>query len=308
MRRLQITAAVALLLLLFLGNPHFLKSRVFAEIWNLGHVFAFALWTWLLFKQFGGAKLGTWKRQAIAVFLFTLCAGVLTEGLQFLVHRSPTFEDIGRDILGGAIFLAFLTPARHDFEKPTLRKIQAGVLLCFSLALAPLVSAGLDTWRAKVQFPALAGFESVLETGRWEFSSHLTRVRRESAGGDFALAISPKKTEFSGVYFKYFPSDWREYTHLRFEVFNPWETSIDIFIRIHDRNHQSREANKKDRYSVSRPLPPGWHTVSIDLADVANAPQERSMDMRQIWRFGIFLPPLPLEEAVLVDDFRLEEQ
>lgn len=306
MRLLLKIVALALLILLFAGSPGKVHFRSFGEIWNLGHLLVFGLWTWLFLSSPITAGWG-WRRQASTVLAAGLAAGLLTEYLQSLVGRSPDMADVGRDVLGAAFALVFFSPARRHLPRGVLRWMQGGVVAGVAVAMIPLGACALDDLRARRDFPVLSDFESPLETGRWGGGARMERRSEHSSHGRFSMRIDFATTRYSGVFLRYFPTDWSGYAALRFSVFNPSDSPLKLSCRIDDRHHKDHGRAYSDRFNAVFTLKPGWNEISVDLAEAARAPKGRGMDMAGIESFGLFTVELPRPRTIYLDHVRLSK-
>jgi VanZ family protein len=303
MKKLSIALALVLFFLLFMGGSEIINSRIFYEIWNLGHVLAFALWTGLLLTRWPAARRWSWYRQLLVTGLFALLAGTASELLQTWFRRVPDLADVGRDLLGSALVVAFVSTARHGAPKRVLRPFQALVMVALLVTLLPLGGAILDTGRARAAFPLLADFESLLEAGRWKVYGEVRRVEAPVAHGRFALRIEPAKGGYAGVKFKYLSTDWRSLSTLRFEAYSP--AAARLHVRIHDRRHELKRGSVRDRYQRIFQLEKGWNSIVIDLAEVRDSGDGRQLDLGAIWRVGVYISPGA--EPVIIDHLRLED-
>ncbi len=111
---------------------------------------------------------------------------------------------------------------------------------------------------------------------------------------------------YSGVALKYFPGNWEGYRFFQFSVFNPDNDELKIICRIHDRRHTQGQQKYKDRFNRSFSILQGWHTITIPLNQVKQAPENREMDMQRIQGVGIFVVRLPHPRTIYIDDVRLK--
>lgn len=308
MRRLLYLAAALLFILLFLGGPERIPFRSFRELWNLGHVVAFALWSAILL-QFPPVTVWPWRRQSAVVLSFAFAFGLLSEGLQVWFARSPDVADLARDFLGAGTALALFAPSRSAMGRFQVGIMRAIVLLLLIVAAIPLAAAGTDDLQSWSRFPVLSDFESPLETGRWEEGrGELSRAPGKGSKGEGSLRIDLRPGNYSGASLKYFPRDWRGYRRLRLDLFNPGPAPLDLHIRIHDRHHRGRGGTYRDRFNAVRSVHPGWNDIEVDLAQVERAPRGRAMDMGGIESVGLFATDLRQRRTIYVDHVRLEKR
>ena len=294
-----------LAVLLFVGGPGYHSPRSQDAAWDLGHIVAFSLWSYLLI---------TWKpveevppaRQWWIVALFCLIWGGATEGIQFLAGRDASLEDLLRDVLGGGITLtwfAFSSRTVPRGARRMLRSLSASFLL---VACIPLAVALCDEGIARTQFPLLSDFETPFEEDRWHRFPSSSVDRSVARHGKASLRVEMDTSLYSGVSFVYFPRNWTGYRFLRLDVLNPTSEEIRITCRVHDRRHEGGEQRYEDRFNKRFHLRQGWNDLRIDLGEVAQAPVGRTMDLGEIRGMGLFASKLPAPRTIFVDHVRLE--
>jgi VanZ family protein len=294
-----------LAVLLFVGGPGYHSPRSLDAVWDLGHIIAFSLWSYLLI---------TWKpveeaplaRQWWIVALFCFVAGGATEGIQFLLGRDASLEDLFRDVLGGGITLTWFTPSSRTVPRGVrgmARSLSASILL---VACLPLAVALCDEGIARAQFPLLSDFETPFEEDRWHRFARSSVDSSVARHGKVSLRVEMDTSLYSGVSFVYFPRNWAGYRFLRLDVFNPSPKEIGITCRIHDRRHEGGEQRYEDRFNKRIYLRQGWNDLRIDLGEVVRAPVGRTMDLGEIRGVGFFASRLPAPRTIFVDYVRLE--
>ncbi len=95
------------------------------------------------------------------------------------------------------------------------------------------------------------------------------------------------------------------YRFLHISVRNSTALPLPISCRIHDEPHYARGGVFDDRYTASFTLEPGWNEISIPLAEVEQAPRERTMSMDRIQGVMIFSVALSEPVVINLDDVRL---
>jgi len=297
--------SAVLILLMFAGGPGYYGDRVTKHVWNLGHVFAFFLWTWYLAKRW--AWLARLRSLYRLLFLTGVVfgAGLLIEGLQYGTARSADWQDIGRNMLGGLAAVCWTHPLCRDL-KPSARGIgRLASILLGLLALVPLTGSLADGYLARRAFPVLADFETALELERWSGDAHRERTTTVRLSGQYALKVMLDTTRFSGVSLNTFPRDWQVYRALEIGLFNPDQDVIYITCRIHDRRHIEGPQYYQDRFNRRYAIQPGWNRIRIPLQDVQAAPQGRSMDLGDVMAVGLFATSLKHPRVVFLDHIRL---
>lgn len=296
-----------LLILLFSKGIGFYSQRSYKHAWDMGHVLAFSVWTCLpilLWEDF--RKWPFWK-QSLLVIVSTLFLGILIEFIQVGFHRAPEAGDVARDLIGSLITISFFSPSRKAISKFSLRSVQTCVILMLLFAMYPLARALADEYTAKDQFPLLSDFETAFEIDRWGENPGLGIDRNIASHGESSLKV-PLGTElYSGVSLLYFPSDWRNFRSLKFDVFNPSDTSLTIGCRINDIQHFENGGEYTDRYNARFLLRRGWNPVTISIGDIANAPVGRIMDMSKVQMVRVYVKQLANPGIIYIDHVRLEQ-
>jgi hypothetical protein len=235
------------------------------------------------------AKLGP-RAPYLAGFAIAALLGFATEVAQSFTGRDPSWMDLANDVLGAVAFLGLF--AIFDTRlRAGMRGLGFAVgLLALALASIPLV----DMTRAYAQrsrdFPVVAEFERALGTAF--ISSRHAKIAVEPLpepwgdGTQRALRIDFYEDPWPGIEFTEPPPDWRGYTALRLEAFNPTHTQLDFTVRIDDFDHNGREA---DRFNRRFTLEPFSHsTFVIPLHDIEHAPRERRFDLERVRRIIVF--------------------
>jgi VanZ family protein len=295
---------VAIFPFFFMGGPSWQSARSLGEIWNLGHVLFFFLFTLLAWGYPALANFAGWLR--LLIILFTvLLIGLGIEGMQLFVgNRSVGWDDIARNLAGAALALIWIVDREvHGYRWRKSLRLVAAVIGCG--CLLPIGIVLVDEYRARRDFPLLASFESRLELERWSSGNHLDLVSDPVREGHFAVAIHLRHEEYSGAALVHFPGDWRGYDALAFSMFNPGEP-VELHFRVHDREHAGDRQQYHDRYNGTRMLAGGWNDILIPMSGILSAPQGRTMDLAHIRGFGLFLMDQPAR-LLYLDNVRLVE-
>ena len=290
--------------LLFWGGPGSFSSRSMAHAWNLGHVVCFAFWvhglsTMAWFRRAGFAK------QLLLATIFSVTMGGAIEVLQGYTHRDPDLFDVGRDLGGGLVALAWVAPRHGKWTMSGRLGLRACGLFLLGICVLPLAGALLDETMARWQFPLLADFENPLELTRWKGDAQFALDADQAASGRRSLKVSLAPGRYSGIALRYFPGNWLGFTALRFSVFNPAGQPLRLTCRIHDQLHEKAAQEFRDRFNRTLVIAPGWNDISIPLREVAAAPKGRTMDLARLRQVGIFASRLPEPRAIYLDSVRL---
>ena len=304
-RRALWPPAILLAFLLFLGGPGYRSPRSLCAAWDLGHVVAFSLWSYLLVTWIPVGETSPARQWGI-VLAFCLLAGAATEGIQSLLGGDASPGDLLRDIVGGMIALSWFAPSSKILPerlRRTARTVAATLLL---VACLPLATALSDEEIARLQFPVLSDFETPFEASRWDGGARLSVDRSVARNGKASLRVDMDTSLYSGVALVYFPRNWRGFRFLNMDVLNPSAEGIDITCRIHDRRHDEGDQRYEDRYNKVFHLRSGWNHLRVDLEEVARAPAGRTLDLGTMRAVGIFAVRLPTPRTIFLDHVRLE--
>jgi len=294
------------LVLLFVGGPDYYSSRSYQHAWNLGHIFFFSIFTYLLISLWQRISKERFLKQFIWVLSIALLFGILIElGQAGLDERTPDIYDLMRDITGVLVGVAFFAPSRRLLPKIRLRVFQAIVLIIVFVSIVPLVEALIDEAIARHRFPVLSDLETPFEIKRWEGHSQFEVDRTIFRQGESSLRVLLNTDQYSGVGLKYFANDWRNYNYLQFDLFNPSSGPLKVNCRVHDFYHTKHGEHYDDRFNTSYLIPQGWSDIRISIKDIVNAPKNRRMDLRHIQGFYIFVVRLSRSKIVYIDDVRL---
>ena len=294
-----------LLLLMFTGGPGYYAGRVLKHLWNLGHVFAFFLWTWYLAHRWAWLKQKQPAHRIVLLIGVAFGAGLLVEGLQYGTARSADWQDIGRNMLGCMLAICW-TRSICRYLTPVVRR--TGRILCLAwvlLALWPMGRSLVDIHMARRSFPILADFETSIELERWSGDARHERSREVHLSGHYALQVTFGTETYSGVSLNMFPRDWRTYNALEIGIYNPDQNIISMTCRIHDRIHVQGPQLYADRFNRRYTLQPGWNRILVLLRDVQQAPAGRRMDLRSVMAVGLFASRLDRSRTVYLAHSRL---
>lgn len=288
--------------LLFLWEPGDAWPLSVQRLWDCGHLIYFALFS-LALLQIPAITRATPGQRWLAVLAISLLAGALIEVLQLYTHRDASLDDVGRDVAGSLLLLAYSPGPGIPARPRILLRTAAAILLL--ILLSPLARSLVDETIARQQFPLLAGFETPFELERWKPQPGLRITSLPDRATDHVLDIPLTTTHYSGIELDYFPRDWRSYNYLQFDMYNPESAPLWITCRIHDEEHEQGTQDHDDRYNLRFRLEAGWNHIGIDLQDVAGAPAQRTMDMARIRAIGFFATDLPHPRRIYLDNLRL---
>lgn len=295
--------AVACLILIFVGGPGQHLPRPAIQLWNFGHVPAFAVWALLLLPYLRRVAPSSVTRQFLLLLLAVMLLGIGTETIQANIKgRTASFTDLLRDLTGGVAAFAFFNPELKVLSRIRLQALRITAIIMTAVALVPTALALTDELIARTQFPVIADFETTLERSRWQDNGRIRIDQSKARHGKASLEIKLGGEQFSGAKLLHFPRDWSSFSFLKFEVLNQAAESLVISCRLHDRSHNNQY---NDRYQRSFSLKPGWNSISIPLLAVKNGPEGRELQLTELSEFEIFAANLPHAYKINIDYLRL---
>ena len=287
---------------MFVGGPDADSLRSFRYVWGMGHLFCFALWSYLYTCW---RKSLQFKRILFEVFILAIVLGGLSELIQSQIGREAAWPDFGNDIVGAIGGLVFFSESRKMISPWQLKCLQVPVLLLALWSFWPVGKVIVDDVVSRRQFPLLSGFETSLEKTRWGGSARRQISHDIYYSGTSSLQINLTRQRYSGLGLRDFPHDWSDHRSVSLQVFNPDMDSFTLYFRIHDQHHRDHQNTYSDRFNTSFDILPGWNHLEVSLAQVVQAPKTRKMDMTKIAGMGLFVGKLDRPRTIYLDDVKL---
>jgi hypothetical protein len=313
--RIKLLFLVGGIVLLGLILPFPVDGRLWSRIFDLAHapVFFFVVLAVAGFidpgsiglsQQFGRlCAVRTGETMLISGGCFLV--GCLGEFLQAFSGRSPSAGDLianGAGIASGVMWLRS--------RQATGKRRVLYVVVVFAVLACAMIGPALGIWGAiqqQVDFPMLASFERSSDLGAW--SGHHAKIRRTAewaTAGQYSLQVDFSPGRFSGANLVWPVRDWSGHDRLRWDIHNPSATPISATVKIYDVPHTFQGYERADRFQTTVEIPPAsMHEFSIELTDVAAAPETRAMDMKQITAVELFVEDLPAARILHLDNMRL---
>jgi hypothetical protein len=199
-------------------------------------------------------------------------------------------------------FSDILCPQGRARALPRLRN---WLLPCLAVLLP------LGTARGGEQCRLLNGFNDETESARCGFAKQLKVelvAEHATEGAKAAKITCPPKVNWCGMSLRgEILSRWGDYDYFAFDVFNPADTAIKLFIRIDD--DKSRGDDYSTQYGREFTLQPGANQVKIKTARLPNQVQpwlQRQLDPNKLKLVAIWFPYNETAEATLYfDNFAL---
>jgi hypothetical protein len=299
---LLLPPALICAVLLFVGGPGPDSLRSVRQAWVSGHLLCFALWGYLYLNWRGNLPL---RRLLIEVVLLSVLVGGMTEILQSLVGREPSWRDVFNDVLGGLLAVLFFAPGRRQLRAPARHTTQFLLLLVVAWSLIPFSRALADDIISRHQFPLLSGFETPFEGTRWGGKSRRYLDEEIVYRGRKALRVELISGWYPGGFLNFFPADWRGYAALQMHIHHSLPEPLELHLRIHDQHYRAADNLHSDRFNSAVVLTQGWNRIRVPLVEVASAPRGRELDLHRVSGVGLFAVSLEDPRIITIDEVRL---
>ncbi|OEY67873.1 hypothetical protein BG841_01995 [Marinobacter sp. X15-166B] len=233
-----------------------------------------------------------------------LVAGGLIEWLQGSLDRAADWHDMGRNLIGAWLVLAWAHRPRRSATGVGLARLLVTALLLWELGLVAVI--GLRQWQLAIQLPLLYDFAQPDPQRFWD--GQVQRSTRYSGLSDreFSLRVELDTERYSGASLDNLASDWRDYRHLVLILYNPDQDPLAMTLRINDRAHDRGNNAYEDRFHTRLVVAPGLNRFAVPLTDVQQAPAGRAMAMDAIRRLLLFTSRQPAPRTVYLLDLRLQ--
>ncbi len=293
---LAIAAVVGIIPLFFIDlGPY---RRIFApEVHAFGHLVFFAILAWVAL-QLPMVRRYSYPVRAVVVLVGAVLLGGMIELIQPYFGRSAAIKDVWQNLLGASITVALSAP--RGAARRILVSVVAVVLF---LEMHNPVTSLWDRGVARIQFPVLSDFSTAFEDRRWSSGTPDSSIARV---GQRSLRVDLQPSRYAGTTMRRSFGDWNEHNTLEFSIYVP-DGSLGITVSIRDHEHLDRGGAYIDRFNRRFLLQPGWNDVSIPVADIRDAPQERQQDLSDIAELAIFTSNLEEERTFYLDRVRLRE-
>ncbi len=225
-----------------------------------------------------------------ASLLLAVAIGGAIELVQPFIGRGAQWSDLLTDGLGAIAGLAVAGwfNAHASCRPPGLCQRVALALIAVAAAAPvvwPVAEASIAYRVRSSRFPTL--FEN-----RSSIDQYFIRLRGVTAddellpdrwrrpGDSPSLHIRVHGKQFPGVTLAEPAADWTGHLKLMLDLTNPAPQPLALTLRVHDRMHDNEAG---DRFNRSLVLPgESREVIAIPLADIAAAPQGRTLDLSQV--------------------------
>jgi len=172
-----------------------------------------------------------------------------------------------------------------------------GLLLLFPIIL-------LNCWKEPGRELLLFDFESDAELDQLSWHCHALNSlsAQHCTHGSKSLKLELYPSDYPGLDLMPREHDWREYKELRFDVYNPQVTNVQLSVRIDDRNDSP---GYDDRYNKSFVLNPGMNHMNIPFSTLVRSGTGKPLSRKSICRFLVFVVRPKNKVDLYLDNIRL---
>ncbi len=303
-RNFLFSFVAGLIVLSLLLMPFSATNLWWTEVFNSGHVLLFLLISFVLYFWLSASFCFSSAAIIYLVVLVTgLLLGVAIEALQGLLQREASVDDLYRDFFGIVSGLGLVSLTR---QKILRNKILIGL---FSLGFLFLGSASLFqiSWhyiqRAQA-FPVILEFNEAWSNSFVRFNKTVMEPSSDIAGyNNHLFRIRFVAARFPGVsVFEPVP-DWSVYRKLRFKVASGHNENMNLFLRIHDINH---DQSYQDRFNQKLIIHPGLNEIVIPLAQIEKGPLKRDLDLTNIAGLILYMSKVEKSQLLEISNIYLE--
>jgi len=144
--------------------------------------------------------------------------------------------------------------------------------------------------------------ESVFDEFHWKCHTLFSLSDLYVVQGKRSLKLELYPSSYPGLSTKLKHHDWRGYQALCFEVYNPSPEMVSLVLRIDDRKESFEYSN---RYNKRFMLKPGANQLNIPLTSLRTSGTNRPLELKNIYRFLVFLSHPEKRRILYLDYFRL---
>jgi hypothetical protein len=138
-----------------------------------------------------------------------------------------------------------------------------------------------------------------LDQVHWKCHALFSLSEEHATHGSRCLRLELYPSPYPGATPMLKDNAWSEFRTLRFDVYNPQEGGIELAVRIDDRKNWP---DYRDRYNKGFRLVKGSNRIEIPLNTLVTSGTRRNMDLKNLYRFLIFMVN-PQEKHVLYVDY-----
>jgi len=144
--------------------------------------------------------------------------------------------------------------------------------------------------------------ESVLDDIHWKCHTLYSLLNLHAVHGKKSLKLEIFPSAYPGLSPSLKYHDWRNYKSLCFEVYNPLSEKIKLVLRIDDKK---QTVEYSERYNKSFTIMPGANTLKIPFNTLKTSKTDRPLELKNIYRFLVFMSHPDKKYVLYLDYFRL---
>jgi len=144
--------------------------------------------------------------------------------------------------------------------------------------------------------------ESVFDECHWKCHTLFSLSDNYAAHGQKSLKLALYPSAYPGLSPKLKHHDWRGYKAFCVEVYNPSLETLTLVLRIDDKKDALEFS---DRYNKRFKLLPGANSLKIPLESLKTSVTQRPLDLKNIYRFLVFMSHPDKKQVLYLDYFRL---
>jgi hypothetical protein len=147
-------------------------------------------------------------------------------------------------------------------------------------------------------------FESDAELDQFHWKCHtlFNLSDKNVTHGTKSLRLELYPSDYPGLAPMLKVNDWRRYKAFLFDIYNPEDEGIPFIVRIDDKKDLPTYGN---RYNKSFILRPGLNRIKIPLNSLITSGTQRTLDLKNIYRFIFFMSNPQRKFVLFIDYIRL---
>lgn len=163
-----------------------------------------------------------------------------------------------------------------------------------------LAGCGADVPKELVLFD----FENDAELNRihWKCFTMFALSEEHATHGQKSLKMELYPSDWPGWTPKIARTDWRAFQAFGFDLYNPGDDKLTLFMRIDDREDFP---GYPDRYNRSFLLAPGNNRIEVKLEELITSSTQRRLDLDNIYRLFLFMHEPESKITLYLDNVRL---
>lgn len=304
-RLLAYFLAVALLVTAVLFSPSWGDWLWLRTLHDFAHGPVFGLVAVVLLMAQRHLERGESSQHYAVAIVASVFLGGLTELIQWITGRDPSWRDFSADVLGVATFVAIYA-AFDSRVSHVRRRLIPLAAIGVAVMLWPLAVTAHAYYERAQAFPLI--FDLNRGLGMYFITTRQVRIGIEALPAPWphesALRVDFLPGKWQGIELREPPPDWRGYDSLVLDIANPSSEVLRVVVRVDDEQHNLRYA---DRYNGNFDIAArSRSTLRIPIETIRTAPKGREFDLAHVARVVIFRRQDSQAPAMFVSRMSLE--